>query len=221
MSQSTYDRNKQQLQQLMIQAGVSDLKALTKISNVSLWQLERLQHGLLYTMSVNTLMKLSQALGVSVTHLISIFVDSSKCPDNWQKQTETGGSDFWQQEYGRLQQKMEQQEDTVYQKFQQSSLQTIESWLIQWPTAVTAILKNPELPAARLLPLLKPLETLVSQWGIEQIASVGKELPYNPQWHELMKGNAKPGDMVKVRYVGYKQNDKILHKPKVSLVTEE
>ena len=222
MNQSLYNHNKQQLQQLMTQAGIPDLKTLTKISGISSWQLERLQYGLLYKMSVETLLKLAQALQVSVEQLINTFIDSAKYPEDWQPETETesGKSNFWQQEYERLEQKMATQKDTIQQELQQASLQTLESWLIQWPTAVAAICKNPELPAARLLPLVKPIEALVRQWGIEQIAFVGKELPYDPQWHELMKGNAKPGDLVKVRYVGYKHKEKILYKPKVSLVTE-
>ena len=218
MNQSSYDRNKQQLQQLMTQAGISDLKTLTKMSGISSWQLERLQYGLMYKMSVETLLKLSSVLKISLDQLVNTFIDSAKYPENWQPQANQDTSDFWQQEYKRLQQKMEQQKDTIQQELQQASLQTIESWLIQWPTAVAAIIKNPDLPAARLLPLVKPIEKLVSKWGIEQIAFVGEELPYDPQWHELMKGSAEPGDMVKIRYVGYKQQEKILYKAKVSPV---
>ncbi len=220
MNQSSYDRNKQQLQQLMIKAEIPDLKTLTKMSGISSWQLERLQYGLMYKMSVETLLKLSSVLKVSLEQLVSTFIDSAKYPENWQPQANQDTSDFWQQEYKRLQQKMEQQKDTIQQELQQASLQTIESWLIQWPTAVAAIIKNPDLPAARLLPLVKPIEKLVSKWGLEQIAFVGEELPYDPQWHELMKGSAEPGDMVKVRYVGYKQQEKILYKAKVSPVEE-
>ncbi|MDJ0649582.1 MAG: helix-turn-helix domain-containing protein [Xenococcaceae cyanobacterium MO_188.B19] len=221
MNQSYYKRNQQQLQQLMLQAGIPDLQTLAKISGVSSWQLARLQHGLLYRMSVKTLLKLSNTLQISTEQLISIFVDSSKYPDNWQPQPNQPQSDFWQQEYQRLEEKSEKQKDTMEQKFQQASLQTLESWLIQWPTAIAAVCKNPDLPAARLLPIVKPIERLIKQWGIEKIDFVGKELPYNPQYHELMKGSAQPGDMVRVRYVGYKQKDRILYKPKVSLVIKE
>jgi hypothetical protein len=31
-----------------------------------------------------------------------------------------------------------------------------------------------------------------------------------------MEGNAQPGDFVKVRYVGYRQGEKLLHRAKVS-----
>ncbi|MDJ0747313.1 MAG: helix-turn-helix domain-containing protein [Xenococcaceae cyanobacterium MO_167.B27] len=220
MNQSHYDQNKQKLRQLMAQAEIPDFKTLIKMSGVSFWQLERLQYGLMYRMSVANLLKLSSVLKVSLDQLVSTFVDSAKYPENWQPQVKQDTSDFWQQEYKILQQQMEHQKDTVQKDLQKASLQTIESWLIQWPTAVAAIVKNPELPAARLLPLIKPVERLVHKWGIKPIASVGEELPYDPQWHELMKGSAEPGEMVKVRYVGYKQQEKILYKVKVSPVSE-
>ena len=50
------------------------------------------------------------------------------------------------------------------------------------------------------------------------IATVDEELAYDPQDHQLMKGTAQPGELVKVRYVGYKQGDKLLYKAKVSPV---
>ena len=43
-------------------------------------------------------------------------------------------------------------------------------------------------------------------------------MPYDPQYHQIIKGTAQVGELVKVRYVGYKQEDKLLHKAKVSPV---
>jgi molecular chaperone GrpE (heat shock protein) len=120
------------------------------------------------------------------------------------------------QEYQRLQQQLENQRETLMQEFQQSSLQVLESWLVQWPTAAYAAQQNQQLPAVRLLPLLRPVEQLLQEWGVEAIASVGSELPYDPQWHQLMEGIAQPGDLVKVRYTGYRIGEKLLYRAKVS-----
>ncbi|NEO49650.1 MAG: nucleotide exchange factor GrpE, partial [Moorea sp. SIO4A3] len=120
------------------------------------------------------------------------------------------------QEYQRLEQQLEQQRETLMQEFQQSSLQVLESWLVQWPTAAYAAQQNQQLPAVRLLPLVKPVEQLLEKWGVEAIASVGDELPYDPQQHQLMSGTAQPGDRVRVRYTGYRIGDKLLHRAKVS-----
>jgi molecular chaperone GrpE (heat shock protein) len=58
----------------------------------------------------------------------------------------------------------------------------------------------------------------LQHWGIESIAPVGAELPYNPQQHQLIEGTAEAGQSVKVRYTGYRQGDKLLYRAKVSLV---
>ena len=104
------------------------------------------------------------------------------------------------------------------QEFQQSSLQVIESWLLQCPTAAYAAQQNQQLPAVRLLPLVRPLEQLLQEWGVEAIASVGAEIPYDPHLHQLMEGTAQPGEAVRVRYIGYRQSEKLLYRAKVSPV---
>jgi transcriptional regulator with XRE-family HTH domain len=102
------------------------------------------------------------------------------------------------------------------QEFQQTSLQILESWLVQFPTAAQAAQQNPDLPAARLLPLIRPVEQLIKSWGVEAIAPVGSEQTYDPQVHQLMEGTAAAGDRVKIRYAGYRQGDRLLHRARVS-----
>lgn len=223
MSQSVeYEKNRVVLANLMAQVTINSLEELSKIAGISELQIRRLQYGLIEKMSVETVIKLATALQISVEELIAKF---TKTPFPQREtlssaKSESESSQFWQQEYQKLEQKMAQQPEILNNQFQQGSIQTIESWLIQWPTAVAAIEKNPELPAARLIPLVQPVKQLVDQWGLETIATVGEELPYDPQWHELMTGSANPGTKVKVRYVGYQQGNKILYKAKVSPVEE-
>ena len=221
MKESVYEANKNKLRVLLEKAGLKNCQELSKTTGVSQWQLTRLQYGLMHRMALETILNIAAALNISLEQLITTFVPESKYPENWQPQEETGDLGMENQEYQRLQKTIEQQRETLELEFRTASLQVIESWLLQWPTAVAAIVKNPELPAERLLLLMKPIEELVSHWGVEAIYSVGEELPYDPQWHELMKGDAEPGDMVQVRYVGYKQGSNILHKAKVSSLNIE
>ena len=216
MKESIYEENRKKLQVLLEQAGLKNSQELAKTTGISQWQLTRLQYGLMHRIPLETILNLSATLNISLEQLITTFIPESKYPNNWQPQAETTGSAGQNQEYQRLQNTLEQQQETLEQEFRNASLQAIESWLLQWPTAVAAISKNPELPAERLLLLMKPIEELVAHWGVEAIYSVGEELPYDPQWHELMKGDANPGDMVQVRYVGYKQGSNLLYKAKVS-----
>lgn len=198
------------LQQLMQRVGISSFKALSRQAGVSERQLKRLRQGQLRQMQLETLLKLSAVLNVPLSELLATFGGIETSPSN----SQTSAS--LQLEYQRLQTQLEQQRQTLMQEFQQLSLQVLESWLLQWPTAAYAAQQNSQLSAARLLPLVRPLEQLLKQWGVEAIAAVGEELPYDPQLHQLMEGTAQPGNIVRVRYIGYRQGDKLLYRAKVS-----
>ncbi|NEO35571.1 MAG: nucleotide exchange factor GrpE [Moorea sp. SIOASIH] len=209
MTESSYPNYSEQLRQLMAQVGIPSFKQLSRRADVSELQLRRLRKGQVSQMQLKTLLKLAQALQVSVNQLLVMFL-----PDSVSTLQEEDST--LKQEYQRLEQQLEQQRETLMQEFQQSSLQVLESWLVQWPTAAYAAQQNEQLPAVRLLPLVKPVEQLLEKWGVEAIASVGEELPYDPQKHQLMSGTAQPGDTVRVRYTGYRIGDKLLHRAKVT-----
>ncbi|MEQ8538679.1 MAG: helix-turn-helix domain-containing protein [Coleofasciculus sp. D1-CHI-01] len=219
----------QQLQYLMQQVDVSSFRQLSRVSGVSERQLKRLRQGQVLQMRVETLLKLSQVLQISVDQLLTLFSPESISPMTPPRDRTSPSSeiptpeslDNLKQEYHRLQQQFAAQRETLLQEFQQSSVQVLESWLLQWPTAAYAVTQNDQLPAIRLLPLIKPVEQLLQQWGIDAIASVGDELAYDPQWHQLMSGTVQPGELVRVRYVGYRQGDKLLYRAKVSPVNNE
>jgi len=215
-----------QLQQLMQRVGVSSLKALSRAAGVSERQLLRLRRGEVEQMRVDTLIKLSQVLQISLSDLVAAFSDKQV---DWRKSTprETATvsqellneiTDF-KKEYHRLQTELEKQREALLQEFQQSSLQVVESLLLQFPTAAYRAQQDPQLAAVKIVPLVqKPLERLLQHWGVEAIAPVGAEIPYNPQWHQLMEGTVQPGELVKVRYTGYLQGEKLLSRVKVSPV---
>lgn len=199
------------LQEQMQQVGLSSFKALADAAGVSQRQLLKLRRGEVGQMRVNTLLKLSQVLQVPLDELVATF--SGKNLKSTAQQIHT-----LEKECQRLQQLLEQQRQNLWQEFQSSSLQLLESWLVQWPTAAQKAQENPQLPAVRLLPLMRPLEQLLQQWGVEAIATVGAELPYDPQLHQLLEGIAQPGDRVKVRYTGYRHGNKLLNRAQVSPV---
>ncbi len=217
MSQSPQDYT-HLLQDLMQQVGISSFKALALAAGISERQIRRLRHGEIEQMRVDVLLKVSQVLQMSLTELVATFSEVGLSQSiNTSQELEPTIADL-KQEYQRLSAQLEQQKQMLWQEFQQSSLQTIESWLLQWPTAAAKAQENPQLPAEKLLPLLKPLEQLLQQWGVEAIAPVGAEVPYDPQLHQLMSGNPQKGDAVKVRYVGYYRGGKLLYRAQVSQV---
>jgi molecular chaperone GrpE (heat shock protein) len=230
MKQDLAKTNQERLHNLMQQVGIADLNELGQAAKVPRLQLLRIQQGLILNISVGAIAQIAQALNISVDILLQTFVPQSfpaslEPPSNQepipQPRTPLQNDHALiacRQEYQKLQQEMAQVQQALQTEFQQTSLATIESWLLQWPTAATAVRQNPQLPATRLLALVEPVEQLMKQWNVDTIATVGEELAYDPQHHQLMKGIAQPGELVKVRYVGYKQGDKLLHKAKVSPV---
>lgn len=206
------------LRSLMQSAGVSSFKALSQTAHVSEWQVRQLRQGKAGQMQVAVLDSLSRALHISLMELIAGFSGlSMPAPLSLGGSTQADIKAL-QQEYERLQAQLIDQKAVSRQEFQQASLQILESLLLQLPTVIYAVQQNPQLPASRLLPLLKPIDQLLASWGIEAIAPVGAEQPYDPQVHQLMDGVANPGDRVKVRYGGYRQGETLLYRAKVSPV---
>ncbi|MEH2088501.1 nucleotide exchange factor GrpE [Nostoc sp.] len=210
----------QKLQDFMQQVGISSFKALSRAAGVSERQILRLRQGKLEQMRVDVLLKLSSVLQMPLSELIATFstvelLQEKTAPTQELLQEITN----LRKEYDRSQLQLEQQREILLQELQQSSLQLLESLLLQWPTAAKTAQENPQLAAIKIVPLVqKPLEKLLQAWGVEAIAPVGAQLPYDPQLHQLLEGTAQPGETVKVRYTGYLQGEKLLHRAKVSPV---
>ncbi|OYD97008.1 nucleotide exchange factor GrpE [Nostoc sp. 'Peltigera membranacea cyanobiont' 213] len=210
----------QKLQGLMQRVDISSFKALSRAAGVSERQILRLRQGKLEQMRVEVLLKLSLILQMPLSELVVTFSTGELLQDKTASIQELLQeiADL-KKEYQRSQLQLEQQREILVQEFQQSTLQLLESLLLQWPTAAQKAQENPQLAAVKIVPLVqKPLEKLLQAWGVEAIAPVGAELPYNPQLHQLMEGTSQPGETVKVRYTGYLQGEKLLHRAKVSPV---
>ncbi|WP_256386480.1 helix-turn-helix transcriptional regulator, partial [Hydrocoleum sp. CS-953] len=115
------------LQNLMQNANISSYRELSQKAGISELQLMRLQRGLASQMRVDILLKISQALGITLTELLTNFA-----PELIKKSPETSTSAV-EKEYNNLQKELEQQKKLLMQEFQHSSLQILESWLQQWP----------------------------------------------------------------------------------------
>jgi molecular chaperone GrpE (heat shock protein) len=212
----------QKLQYFMQRVELSSFKALSRKAGVSERQILRLRQLGVEQIRMDVVIKLSQVLQISLNEFVTTFSQSELIADS-----AVPNQELLQQitdlrkEYELSQQQIQQQREVLQQEFQQSSLQLLESLLLQFPTAAQKAQENSQLPAINIVPLIqKPLEKLLRQWGVEAIASVGTEVPYDPQIHQLMEGNAQPTAMVKVRYIGYRQGEKLLYRAKVSPISK-
>lgn len=179
-------------------ANLSSFQALCRAAQVSKWQVNQLRRGHVGQMRVDVLQRLGNALQLSLPELIHTFSQPSNCPPPTAQATPTNPADGTPQE------------------MQQAALQILESLLIQLPTVRHSLANKPDVPATRLLPLLRPLDELLDAWGIEAIAPVGATVPYDPSQHQLLDGDAQPGEPVRIRYTGYVQGDRLLYRAKVS-----
>ena len=223
------------LQRQMQAVGLSGFKALRQKAGVSDRQIKRLRQGKAIEMQAATLLRLSQTLHLSLVDLLRQFSDSQDVAlehvieesEQSAKPPSAGSALLSQdqeliglrQEYDRLQLQLAEQRQALWQDFQQSCLQVLEPWMLQFPTAAYAAQNNPQVPAVKLLPLMRPVEQLLQTWNVTPIAPVGAEIPFDPHYHQLMEGKADAGDRVKVRYVGYLHADRLLHRAKVSPTT--
>jgi Cro/C1-type HTH DNA-binding domain len=216
MNPSPYESSRQTLQEMMARVGCQNLEELSRLSGLSSWQLQRIRHGLLAKLPSAEVAQLANALQIPVGELLNAFgIATLPGVDRSEELA------ILQGEYQTLQQKLDRQPEELEREFQRSSIEAIESWLVQWPTAEAVARKNPDLSAAKILPLAKPLWNLLQRWGVERIQDVGDHVPYDPRIHQLIDGNAEPDTPVLVRYVGYRHGDKLLYRAKVSLLRVE
>lgn len=201
------------LQTLMRSCNITSFKQLGELAGVSEAAIARLRQGHGLQMQAGTLCKLANVLEISVDRLLQTCTSHKNGSEPVIKSDDL---EAIKTEYDRLQQQFQQQRTELWQEFQQTSLQTLEPWLLQWSAAAHAAQKNPQAPAVKLLPLLRPIEQLLQQWDITAIDSVGETVSYDPHRHQLMGGTANSGDPVQVRFSGYRQGDRILYRSKVS-----
>lgn len=116
----------------------------------------------------------------------------------------------------RLQQELDQSSPNSKIEAQQANFEQIKSLLISFPTAQVMAEKKPSLPAKNLTALLTPLNNLIATWGYEKIGEPWAQVSFDPTIHEPDDPDIQPGEMVYVRFVGYRDRDRILCPAKVS-----
>jgi DNA-binding Xre family transcriptional regulator len=210
MSEESSGKNyTHKLQELMQKAEITSFKQLYQLTGTSAQTIGKIRSGELATLRWQTLIKISTRLNISPIELLELF--GERPIDSNRQELAT-----IRQEYIQLQQQLQQQRDTLQTEFQYQSLQILESFLTYFPTAKHAATNHPEFPASKLFPLVQSIDKLLAHWGVTVIGTVGAEIAYDPQWHQSIEGNVNLDEPVTVRYVGYRQQDKLIFRAKVS-----
>jgi molecular chaperone GrpE (heat shock protein) len=189
---------------------VSSFQVLSDRAGVSRRAIDTLRKGNAATLRYSDLAKLAEVLQIEVNELIAKFIGNPESASTTIAAL--------REEYQRLQQKLEHQKQDLRSQFERETIQQLESLLLQLPSAAHAAQQNPQMLAKNILPLLRPLDALLQKWGITMIGSVGVEVAYDPQKHQLMEGSdqLEEGGSAIVRYVGYMQGEKLLYRARVA-----
>ena len=214
MKQSSVNGS-QTLRSLMQSAGIPSYRSLAERAAVSRWQVQQLRSGKIAQMRIAILARLAAALEVSLETLLGKFGLTDEFAEATEPDPQAPQLTALQQEYQRLKSQIAQQTTDVQQQVQTAALQTLESWLVQWPTVAKRAAERPDLPAAKVIPLVRPVEQLMAEWAVEAIAPVDAEVPYDPQQHQLTGGSAEPGMPVRATHSGQRYRGKLLHRAKV------
>jgi molecular chaperone GrpE (heat shock protein) len=202
------------LRQLMKLVGISSFQILSDRTGISRRAIDTLRKRNAAALRYADLAKLAEVLQIEVTEVTAKFISDSNNPESPVLEVAA-----LREEYQRLQQKLEQQTLELRSQFERETIQQLESLILQLPSAAYAAQQNPNMLAKNILPLLRPIDLLLQKWGITAIGSVGKEVNFDSQKHQLMEGSdeIKEGDIAIVRYVGYMQGKKLLYRARVSI----
>jgi molecular chaperone GrpE (heat shock protein) len=121
------------------------------------------------------------------------------------------------QECLNLREQLQQQNDRLLAEHRETTFGALQSLLTQYRSARQMAEAKPDLPAKNLVALFTPLDNLMQDWEYALIGEAWQQIPFDPQLHQADRDDIAPGEMVYVRFVGYKtQGDRILIPAKVS-----
>jgi len=213
LTNKAMDDRTEALRQLMKLVDISSFQILSDRSGLSRRSIDAIRKGTAADLRYADLAKLAEVLQIELNELIAKFISD---PSNLKSSSSQIAA--LREEYQRLQQKLEHQKQELRSQFERETIQQLESLLLQLPSAAYASQQNPNLLAKNILPLLRPLDALLQKWSVTAIGSVGVEVIYDPQKHQLMEDSddLEAGNTAIVRYVGYMHGEKLLYRARVS-----
>lgn len=116
----------------------------------------------------------------------------------------------------RLREELQQQKTQLTADFRRTTFEQLQTLLTSYPAARKMAEAKPEMPAKNLSALFSPLENLLSSWNFETIGSAWEQVSYNPQLHQPDVEDITEGELVYIRFVGYRDGEQILAPAKVS-----
>ena len=215
------------LSEWMNRANVSSWQALqqkAELSSIALW---RLRDGDITNLNLGELSQVATVLSIPLTELLEKLGFPVEHPELAARRLECAQlTNQLQQVYQekttlhseglRLHQELHQQRLELIQELRASTFEQLQTLLTNYPSLQSIVSIKPELPAKNLILLLTPLDNLFLEWNYEQIGKPWQQVPYDPQIHQPDVSDIAISELVYIRFVGYKHQERILCPAKVS-----
>ena len=211
----------------MNRVGIPNWKALRQKSGLSSTALWQLRDGEVTNLKFSELLQVATVLRVPLGELLEKLGLPVEHPELEARRQECARlasqlrqvsqeKEALHQAGLRLHQELQQQRLELTQELRESTFEQLQTLLTDYPTILSLIDIKPELPAKNLLSLFVSLDNLLSVWSYEQIGKPWQQVPYDPQIHQPDAADIAAGELVYIRFVGYKHQQRILCPAKVS-----
>ncbi|MBP0018267.1 MAG: helix-turn-helix domain-containing protein [Cyanobacteria bacterium SBLK] len=116
----------------------------------------------------------------------------------------------------RLRAELQDNLERIKGDIREETFEQLQTLMMNFPTACVMAEAKPNLPARNFIALFTPLNNLLQEWGYESIGTAWEQVIFDPQIHQADSDDIQEGDLVFVRFVGYRSGDLILCPAKVS-----
>jgi len=185
------------LRQLAARAHLPSWRALSDRAGVPIGQIRKLRHGQLDRLPLGSIDRLAAAVGCSRAAFLAAIEGDDR----------DGGE-----------RPGDEPAIATQRRFQADALDRLESFLTFWPVAADRARHDATLPAQKILPLLKPIEQLLADWGVATIGAIGETLDFDPRQHQAIGSEPAPGAPVRITHCGYRHGDRLLFRAKVRAI---
>ncbi|MEW6491509.1 MAG: XRE family transcriptional regulator [Cyanobacteriota bacterium] len=191
--------------------GMTSFVSLQSKSGLTYSRLPKVRSGELASLQLQELIQLAQALDWTLEELLQNFGVENTSSSKRLLELEA-----LRRECLRLREELQQQREELTTEFQHSTFEQLQTLLANYPSVRQLIQAKPDLPAKNLISLFTSLDNLIESWGYESIGQAWEQVPYNPQIHQPDAGDIEVGELVYIRFVGYRDGEHILCPAKVS-----
>ncbi|HAA30043.1 MAG TPA: hypothetical protein DCE56_23120 [Cyanobacteria bacterium UBA8553] len=193
------------------QLGMTSFVSLQQKSGLTGSRLRQVRGGKLASLTLQELTQIATALGWTIEELLFNFGVENTA--SFKKLIEI---ENLRRECLRLREELQQQSVDLTTEFRHSTFQQLQTLLTNYPSVRQLVQVKPDLPAKNLTSLFTSLDNLLESWGYQPIGQAWEQVPYNPQLHQPDAGDIEPGELVYIRFIGYREGEQILCPAKVS-----